>query len=367
MPAFWKISWRGRVEVARIVVLGAGLAGSAFCVPLADQGHEVRLVGTHVDGQVIEALARSGFHPRLKVSLPPGVRPLTHDRLGEALRHDVALVVIAVSTAGVPWAAEQLATTADGRAPPVLMVTKGLAAAGGEIRVLPAVVEDALRRHGVASSGVGGIGGPCLALELAARRETAAVIAHPDPAVLERLIDLISAPYYHVRPSTDVIGVEACAALKNLVVMAVGAVMGQVELVGEAANGARMHNAAAAVFSQALGELEHLVRALGGRVETVLGLAGAGDLFVTCQGGRNGRMGRLLGRGLTYREAKSKHMPDETVEGADLALAVGPTLSDWWAKGRLDPETVPLSRALIDAICHDHPFAIPWAQLHWPP
>jgi glycerol-3-phosphate dehydrogenase (NAD(P)+) len=69
-------------------------------------------------------------------------------------------------------------------------------------------------------------------------------------------------------------------------------------------------------------------------------------------------MGRLLGRGLRYREAK---------EGAELALAVGPTLAAWCANGRLDPETIPLSRALIDAICHDHPFAIPWSQLHWPP
>jgi glycerol-3-phosphate dehydrogenase (NAD(P)+) len=352
--------------VAKVVVLGAGLAGSAFCVPLADQGHEVLLVGTHVDQGVIEALARSGFHPRLKVSLPGAVRPLAHGRLAEALRGDVALVVIAVSTAGVPWAAERLAAALE-RAPPILLVTKGLAAAGREIRVLPALVEDALRARRTAHAGVGGIGGPCLALELAARRETAAVIAYPDPAVLPGLIDLISAPYYHVRPSTDVVGVEACAALKNLVVMAVGAVMGQLETVGEAANGARMHNAAAAVFSQALGELEHLVHALGGRVETVLGLAGAGDLFVTCQGGRNGRMGRLMGRGLTYREAKATHMPHDTVEGAELALAVGPTLTEWWQSGRLDPETIPLSRALIDAICHDHPFEIPWPQLHWPP
>ena len=99
----------------------------------------------------------------------------------------------------------------------------------------------------------------------------------------------------------------------------------------------------------------------------MLGLAGAGDLFVTCQGGRNGRMGRLLGRGLRYREAKATHMPDDTVEGAELALAVGPTLTEWCATGRLDPDTVPLSRALIDAICHDHPFEIPWPQLHWPP
>jgi glycerol-3-phosphate dehydrogenase (NAD(P)+) len=351
--------------VAKLVVLGAGLAGSAFCVPLADQGHDVRLVGTHVDREIIEALTAGGVHPRLRVALPRAVRPLPHERLEEALADEVALVVIAVSTAGVPWAAERLAA-ALARVPPILLVTKGLAAAGGEIRVLPALVEEALRARRLDHQGVGGIGGPCLAIELAARRDTAAVIAHPDAAIADRLIALLSAPYYHVRPSTDVVGVEACAALKNLVVMAIGAVMGRLELVGEAENGARMHNSAAAVFSQALGEMEHMVRALGGNLETVCGLAGAGDLFVTCQGGRNGRMGRLLGRGLTYREAKAAHMPDDTVEGAELALAVGPTLDEWCARGRLDADTVPLSRALIDAICHDHPFEIPWPQLHWP-
>jgi glycerol-3-phosphate dehydrogenase (NAD(P)+) len=97
------------------------------------------------------------------------------------------------------------------------------------------------------------------------------------------------------------------------------------------------------VFSRARGEFQHLVHALGGCVETVLGLAGAGGLFVTCQGGRNGGMGRLLGRGLTDRQAKAAHMPDDTVEGAELALAVGPTLTEWCASGRLDPDTVPLS------------------------
>jgi glycerol-3-phosphate dehydrogenase (NAD(P)+) len=351
--------------VAKVVVLGAGLAGSAFCVPLADQGHDVHLVGTHVDEEIIEALTAGGFHPRLRVALPRAVRPLPHERLEEALAGEVALVVIAVSTAGVPWAAERLAA-ALARVPPILLVTKGLAAAGGEIRILPALVEEALRARRLDHQGVGGIGGPCLALELAARRDTAAVIAHPDAAIAERLIALLSAPYYHVRPSTDVVGVEACAALKNLVVMAIGAVMGRLELVGEAENGARMHNSAAAVFSQALGEMEHMVRALGGNLETVCGLAGAGDLFVTCQGGRNGRMGRLLGRGLTYRKAKAAHMPDDTVEGAELAFAVGPALNAWCASGRLDADTVPLSRALIDAICHDHPFEIPWPQLHWP-
>jgi glycerol-3-phosphate dehydrogenase (NAD(P)+) len=352
--------------MAKVVVVGAGLAGSAFCIPLADQGHEVRLVGTPADREIIAALAESRVHPRLKVRLPDTVRPLPDDRLAAALADDVALVVVAVSTAGVPWAAGRLAA-ALGPAPPILLVTKGLAAADGQIRILPALVEDALRARGRRGPGVGGIGGPCLALELAARRDTAIVIAHPDAARAAELCTLLGAPYLHARPSADVIGVEACAALKNLVVMAIGAVLGRLEVIGPAANGAAMHNSTAAVFSQALGEMEHMVRALGGSLETVCGLAGAGDLFVTCQGGRNGRMGRLLGRGLRYREAKAAHMPDDTIEGAELALAVGPTLDRWCASSRLDPDTVPLSRALIDAICHDHPFEIPWPQLHWPP
>lgn len=351
--------------MARIVVFGAGLAGSAFCVPLADQGHEVGLVGTHVDDAVIGSLRASGFHPRLRVALPPSVHPLPFDRLAEALTPGTELVVLAVSTAGVPWAAEQLALTLE-RPVPILMLTKGLAAHDGEIQALPTLVTQALRPRGLDRKGVGGIGGPCLALELAARRDTSAIIAHPDREVLDRLIPLLAAPYYHVRPSTDVAGVEACAAIKNLFALGVGAVIGQLELAGAADNGALMHNPAAGVFSQALGELEVIVRALGGRAETVFGLAGAGDLFVTCQGGRNGRMGRLLGHGLTYHEAKATQMPNDTVEGAELALAVGPTLSHWCQIGRLDPHALPLARALLDAICHDRPLALPWQEMHRP-
>lgn len=349
--------------MAKIVVFGAGIAGSAFCIPLAERGHEVRLVGTHVDRETVATLASTRAHPRLRVALPPSVQPLPHDRLAEALADDVALVVLAVSTAGVAWAAEQLAAVL-ARPIPILLLTKGLAAEDDEIRILPAVVQQALAARAITRPCVGGIGGPCLALELAARRDTSAVIAYPEPEILAGLIDLLSAPHYHVRPSTDVVGVEACAALKNLFALGVGAIVGRLELSGAAENGALMHNPAAGVFSQALGELGYLVRALGGRSETTFGLAGAGDLYVTCQGGRNGRMGRLLGHGLTYREAKATQMPDDVVEGAELALAIGPTLLRWCASGRLDGAVLPLARALIDAICHDRALTVPWPDMH---
>jgi glycerol-3-phosphate dehydrogenase (NAD(P)+) len=67
-----------------------------------------------------------------------------------------------------------------------------------------------------------------------------------------------------------------------------------------------------------------IVTAFGGNAATVGGLAGDGDLYVTCQAGRNGRMGRLLGLGYRYSEAKRDHMPDETVEEANLARELGP-------------------------------------------
>jgi len=93
-------------------------------------------------------------------------------------------------------------------------------------------------------------------------------------------------------------------------------------------------------------------------------LAGAGDLYVTCQAGRNSRMGCLLGSGLRYSDAKTNHMADETVEGAELAFVIGPTFDRLFRQGRLDPKAFPLATAIIDAICHDLPMEIPWAAFH---
>ena len=80
-----------------------------------------------------------------------------------------------------------------------------------------------------------------------------------------------------------------------------------------------MHNLAAGLFAQALSGDDPSREFLGGSEASVMGLAGAGDLYVTCQAGRNSRMGCLLGSGLLYSEAKTNHMADETVEGAELA------------------------------------------------
>jgi glycerol-3-phosphate dehydrogenase (NAD(P)+) len=99
---------------------------------------------------------------------------------------------------------------------------------------------------------------------------------------------------------------------------------------------------------------------MGGQARTAYTLPGAGDLYVTAQGGRNGRMGRYLGLGMPYSEAKAKHMADVTIEGAQLAEAIGPTVKNLIAQGELDGKALPLLQTMIKIVCHDAPVEIPW-------
>jgi glycerol-3-phosphate dehydrogenase (NAD(P)+) len=110
--------------------------------------------------------------------------------------------------------------------------------------------------------------------------------------------------------------------------------------------------------------MKYLVHFMGGTSASVNGLAGTGDLYVTCQAGRNSRMGYLLGTGLCYREAKARYMADDTVEGAELALAIGPALERLFEEGRIERQALRLTAAILDAICHDLPLEIPWKAFH---
>jgi glycerol-3-phosphate dehydrogenase (NAD(P)+) len=349
--------------MAEILILGAGVMGSAFSFPLVDAGHTVRLVGTHLDRDWISSVRETGVHPKLKMKLPEPVVPFTYDQLGEVLNRKTDLIVLGVSSAGVDWAVQQLGPLLQ-TPTPILMLTKGLRARNNTLQILPDTVRDGLAGYGINQVPVGAIGGPCIAGELAARRHTSVVIAYSDATLLERILPLVVAPYYHARPSTDIIGVEACAALKNFYALAIGHPNGLLERLGKASNGALMHNLAAGLFTQALAEMALLVGFVGGTPASVNGLAGTGDLYATCQGGRNSKMGHFLGSGLRYSEAKANYMADDTIEGAELALAIGPTLNSLSQQGSPRRTALPLATAIIDAICHDLPMQIPWETFH---
>ncbi len=333
--------------------------GTAFSFPLADAGQDVALVGTHLDREWIDGIRATGVHPKLKSKLPEKVKPFTYDQLGEVLAAQTDLIVLGVSSPGVDWAIRQLGQHLK-QAVPLLMLTKGLAAREKTLHILPAIVQEGLAVYGIKNIPVGAVGGPCIAGELAARRDSSVVLAFSEQKFLDWLLPLVAVPYYHARPSTDLIGVEVCAALKNFYALAVGYASGLLEKQGKAENGALMHNLAAGLFTQAVAEIGYMVKFLGGTLANVHGLPGVGDLYVTCLAGRNSRMGRLLGLGLSYQEAKTKHMADDTVEGADLALAIGPTIELLIEQGQLEPVYLPLARVIIETICQNKLMQIPW-------
>jgi glycerol-3-phosphate dehydrogenase (NAD(P)+) len=344
--------------MANIAIVGAGMMGTATAYPLADNGHAIRLVGTHLDGEIIQSCRERRYHPRLRREIPRGVVPYSVEEIAEAL--DAAdIIVSGVNSLGVHWIGQTIgAYLRPGRL--VIAVTKGLEAAdNGDLTILPDVLASELPegiRHQVQ---LAAIGGPCIAGELAGRRQSCVVFASRDTDAVERLAAAFRTPYYHVWTTTDLVGVEVCAALKNAYSLGVGLSVGLLERSGgidEA--GTCMHNLAAAVFAQGCSEIHRVLQVMGATDSFTHELPGAGDLYVTCQGGRNMRLGRLLGLGHTFVEAQ-EIMAGETLEGAETVRTMGYALPRLEARGVISTHEFPLMRALVDVIVHGGPVDLP--------
>ena len=167
------------------------------------------------------------------------------------------------------------------------------------------------------------------------------MFANSDISVANQIKKLVSTDYYHIFTSTDVIGVEICAAIKNIFAMVMGSSKGL--------------NTSAALLQQSINEMIMFTEKLIGKKETVMGLAGVGDLYVSVKGGRNSQMGEYLGQGMKFNEAKKTKMDNVTVEGADLALEIGKKV-----KNDFDIKTLPLMISMIDTISEEKPLKIDW-------
>ena len=349
--------------MAVITILGAGVMGSAMCMPAADRGHEVRLVGTHLDTAIVDSVKSAGRHSRLAVRLPASVTAFQHTEFAAALGDDTDILLLGVAAAGVPWAIERICAAA-AKPLTVLMITKGIAPKPDHLATLPdEVFAQVKARTGIAHR-LAAIGGPCIAGELAARRHTGTAIASREAGLADSLCGMLATDYYHPRPSADLTGVEICAAFKNFFAIAVGWAAGRLELEPKAENNALNHNPAAILFDQAIAEMLALVRHHGGSDASVWGMPGAGDLYVTCQAGRNSRLGRHLGQGLTYPQIKAGPMQEDTVEGAETGIAAAATLRSLMTAGLLDPALMPLTTALLATLTENAPFTVPWERLH---
>ena len=346
--------------MARITILGAGVMGTAMSVPFSDNGHHIRLVGTHLDHAVIKEIKTSRTHPKLGIRVPESVHAYDFDQLDTAMEN-TDLLLLGVNSLGIEWAADALGRVLPSQIP-VLFVTKGLAGDGAQLSILPDFFRARLPEPLRQQAQVAAIGGPAIAAEVAVRRDTCVIFTGQDPVLLDKLAAWSRTKNYHAWTSTDITGVETCVALKNVYALAVGLIQGIAEQTKPVENNAAMHDLAAAIFAQGLWETAYLVDHMQGDRASVYGLPGAGDLYVTCQGGRNSRMGRLLGMGIRYSEAKAGHMPDDTVEGAELVMAIGDTIERMIATRELDGTALPLLRCMIAIVCHDAPVEIPWNQ-----
>ena len=346
--------------MTRVAILGTGETCTALSVPLADNGHEVRLVGTHLDRGIIDSIKASGVHPGLDVELSMSVKAYQLEEASEAFA-GAEIVLSGVNSFGVCWAGERLAGLLPDRSL-VIAIAKGLeAGADGELRILTDVLRESWPGSQRASHSVSAITGPSIAGEVAARRDTCVVFAGRDQAALDRLASTFRTDAYRVWTSTDLVGCEVCAALKNCYALGVGLAEGVLEARGASDRPDRMHNYEAALFAQGAGDMRQMVALLGGNPETAGWLPGVGDMYVTSTGGRNVRVGRLLGEGARLEEASAR-LGHPTLEGAAAIREIGEALRKLARRGLVRPEDFPLLRHLYEVVALELPVDIPWSS-----
>ena len=262
---------------------------------------------------------------------------------------------MAVSSKGIEWVSKELSKVLK-RNIPILILTKGLAINNNNYEVLANKMERLLKKNGIKETNISAVGGPCLAKGLAKRVHTSVVFANSNIKIASQIAQLVSTDYYHVFTSDDVVGVETCAAIKNIFSMILGASKGLCNSdTSKEIREKNYLNTAAALLQQSIYEMIFFTEQLGGKKETVMGLSGVGDLYVSADGGRNSKMGYYLGQGMTFKEAKKIKMPNETIEGADLIKEIG-----FKVKRDFNVKTLPLMLSMIDTICDEKPLIIDW-------
>lgn len=340
----------------KIVILGAGAMGSAFTVPCVDNNNDVTLVGTHLEEQVINNINdNNNFHEVLKFNLPKELKIKTFDHFQNILKTKPDLIVIGVSSKGIEWAANELSKNLD-KNTKILLLTKGLTIIDDKFETLVEKFKLILNKNKVKNVNISAVAGPCLASGLANKIKSSVVIANKDKSIAQEIGEMITTNYYSVEVSDDLIGVEVCAAIKNLYSMLIGASEGlSSNDASKELKNKYFLNTAASLMYKSVYEMCHFTKSLNGKVDTVYGLAGLGDLYVSAAGGRNSKMGKLLGEGYDYKNAKEKFMKNDTVEGAELALEIGSkVLKDF------DKDKIPLMASLIEAIIENKRLTINW-------
>jgi glycerol-3-phosphate dehydrogenase (NAD(P)+) len=315
----------------RIGVIGSGSWGTALAVHLAHAGHDVRLWARDAALASDLAVTRENRNYLPGIELPAALSPTGDMRMA---LDGAQFVVIAVPSHGV----RDVARAANPHLPgacAIVSATKGIEE-GSMLRM-----SQVLRQELPDAGDIVVLSGPSFASELARKLPTALVAAGNSPAVVESVMAHFGSPVLRLYGSSDVVGVELGGSLKNIIAIAAGVVEGL----------GLGHNALAALITRGLAELSRLAVAQGAQRDTLAGLAGLGDLVLTCTGdlSRNRKVGLALAKGQSLPEIlAATRMVAEGVRTTEAALAlsakhgielpIAREMSDVLA-GRTDPKT----------------------------
>lgn len=336
--------------------------GSALAVPAA-VANQVTLIGSPLDDGIIRSLQHSGHHPTLNVDLPGSIAAKFSSDSNEAIFQRADVIVLGVSSPGVEWALNELKRY-ECKPDMLALVTKGLVP-GDLPEDAPKTYDQHLEPSLTSPSGrIVGIGGPCIARELALNMPTRVSFASQDVKVANELRQQLQTENYRITTGTDLTGLEACAALKNFMCIGVSAMYSAYPLEDSHAK-----NPVAALFNQAVLEIAALMSWIvasakqerpasssDSPISNAFDLAGMGDLHVTVGGGRNSRLGQYLGKGETLDQVLQTSMLDVTVEGVDTGRRLAPGFHQACKTGELDLQRLPLTKAILDTIEHNAVF-----------
>lgn len=338
--------------MSTVTIIGAGMMGSALAFPARENGHEVRLVGTHLDREIIDTCIKTDRHPKFTKDFPKGIKYYQIQDVKAAI-DGADMIIGGVSSFGVDWFGENILPLIP-ESIPVLSVTKGLIdTEDGKLITYP----DYWKTKTDKKLSLNAIGGPCTSYELVAHDQTEVAFCGEDLETLEKLRSIMQTDYYHISLSRDVVGIESAVALKNGYALGIALTIG----INQKNFGidSQLHfNSQAAVFGQSVREMSKLLDFQGaGTLDNLV--VGAGDLYVTVYGGRTRLVGILLGRGLNIDQAKAE-LNGVTLESLVVAVRVARAVKKSAQLGVLSLSDFPLLMHIDEILTDKKPVNIPW-------
>jgi glycerol-3-phosphate dehydrogenase (NAD(P)+) len=345
----------GGNEMPIVTIIGSGMMGSALAFPARENGNTVRLVGTPLDREIINACKETGKHPKLPLPFPAGVEYYQIEEVEKAI-DGADMIIGGVSSFGVEWFGEKILPLIPDSVP-LITVTKGLMdQEDGSLITYPDYWQSVLDKLGKKVS-LNAIGGPCTSYELVAHDQTEVAFCGKNLETLKFLKSVMATDYYHISLSTDVTGIESAVALKNGYALGIALTIG-VNQKNFGLDSELHFNSQAAVFGQATKEMYKLLCYQGAGTLNNLAV-GAGDLYVTVYGGRTRLVGILLGRGMNIDEAKAE-LNGVTLESLVVAVRVARAVRVAAKNGVLDLADFPLLMHVDEIITEKKAVNIPW-------